>query len=135
MGHHYNKTKLICFILTFLILFESCHVYRNTSITLDQASKTNDRVKVKTTDNRRMVFRKIEKIDSTYYGSKYKNQQYKVPLKESNIREIRPVNKGLSTTLTVISITLSVLTVVVSIVVAETLNDLENINFDSSNSK
>lgn len=105
---------MISYLLTLLILSQSCTIYRSTNISLDEAVETEGKVRVKTTSDRNYVFRRIEKDQSVTYGIAGKNSKagkelaqhilpesvmntrVKIRLEEIPINEINPKNKTLS---------------------------------------
>lgn len=98
----YKNAQIISLLLSFLFLFQNCHVYHKVPISLDEAVAADKRMKVISTDGEKYKFRKIEKKDSIYYGlTKIKDQKVKVPLKIEKIKSIHPVNKATSTALSV----------------------------------
>ncbi len=65
--------KPISFVLTFIILFQSCTVYHSTPATREQALKSNDKVKIKSTDSEVYKFLEISEQDDELYGMTTKN--------------------------------------------------------------
>lgn len=102
------------YLLTLLILCQSCNIYRSKNISLDEAAETETKVRVKTTAQRTYAFKRIEKNVDGIYGiadknSKAakelihyrlpedgKNNKVKIKLDEIPIKEINPKNKILS---------------------------------------
>ena len=52
--------KAMALFFAILILFQSCTVYKSASVTLDEASKSNTKVRLKTFDNQSLKFDRIE---------------------------------------------------------------------------
>jgi hypothetical protein len=128
----HKNAKITSLLLAIIFLFQGCHAYKSTPISLDEASRTNSRVKIITTENKRIVFRKIEKTDLSYYGfKKEKEKIIRVLLNEKDIRKIKAENKTLSTILTITGITFAVATIVLIILIIDTLNDLDNLDLSS----
>ena len=100
-----NSQSLI-FILSISILFQSCSVYKSKPITLDQAVKNEQKVKVKLNnkfymDSRilnSMEFNKIIQEGDDYFGIMKKHGELiKTLLVERNINSINEKNKIVST--------------------------------------
>lgn len=93
-----SKAKVIWLFLSFLILLQSCVVYKDTSSTLDEAVVSKCKVLVVKTDGKELKFVKVEKIDNVYYGiSKTKIETERVLLIEKEIDKIRVLDKRSST--------------------------------------
>ena len=61
--------KPISYLLTFLILLQGCMVYKRTGVTLEEASKTEEKVKVEKIDGKKIKFSRImEGNDGIFYG-------------------------------------------------------------------
>jgi hypothetical protein len=106
--------RMTSYLLTFLILCQSCTIYRSTNISLDEAIETENKVRVKTTSETKYAFKRIERGEDIIYGIAGKNSkagkelaQYilsenfsdskvKIRLDEIPIHEINPKNKTLS---------------------------------------
>lgn len=79
----------ICFILIFLLFLQSCTVYKNEIASLEDASRANTRILVETFNDKKLHFRRVEKIDSTFYGiKKSKGQFLKIPLDKKEIKAV-----------------------------------------------
>ncbi|WP_284652847.1 hypothetical protein [Flavobacterium terrisoli] len=98
------KAKFICLFLAVLITLQSCVVYKKNSISIAEAEQTKSKVLVETNSRGEKKFDRIEKKDSIYYGIKVKRKEVSFPLKESDIVSIRPIDKGISTLLTILII-------------------------------
>jgi len=97
-----KQIKSFAVILSVLILFHGCTVYKSTSVTLDEAYKNQTKVKVKTNDNQTLKFNRIRVDNGTYYGVKeIGNKMTQTPLEKERINKIHVKNKPLSTVLTV----------------------------------
>lgn len=122
-----KKNKLIPFLLSLVFLFQSCYVYKNTPISLNEAATANRRVKIITVDNKKYCLTKIEKTnDTSYYGYKRKNgKEIKFPLNENKIQKIKVVNKTGSTIITSLGIAIPVAILIAIITVNSQLNNLD----------
>lgn len=105
MNIHFTKTKFLILTLAIFLLLQSCHVYKKVPLSLDEAVAANRIVKVTTVDNRKFIYHKIEKADSTYYGVKtVKRQDVRVLIRQKDVQSIRAVDKGASTLLTAVAV-------------------------------
>ncbi len=108
-----HNAKFICWFLTMLIVFQSCTVYKASSISIAEAAQTNKKVLVKTTTINRLKLDRIKKTDTVYYGVKTIRQQVtSIPLKETDILSIRPYDKSKSKTASLALIIIPILVVI-----------------------
>ena len=104
-----NQLKVIAQILSVLILLQGCTVYKSANVSLDDAYKSQTKVKVKTNDNRTLKFKRIAFEDGSYYGinesykddpfEQYNKELIKTHIDVENIENIRIKNKTMSTIL------------------------------------
>ena len=121
----YFKSKLICLLLSLLIVLQSCVAYKSISSTLDEAVATNGKVLVVKTDDTKFKLIKIEQIDGVYYGSmKTKSGIEKIQLHESDLKRIRVLDKTAST-LGTIGIIVGSLGIVILIIGAIAVQDMD----------
>jgi hypothetical protein len=98
----YFKRKLVCGFIIFSFLLQSCTVYQKTPVSIGEAATTNKKVVITKTDDTKHKFRRIEQINGQYFGNiKSNGNIVNVPLVESDIKSIRPLNKAASTLVTV----------------------------------
>lgn len=117
------KTKTVCFLLVITLIFQSCGVYKKTSVTLDEAVTADRKVLVIKTDNAKLKFIRIEQIDGMYYGHlKTKGKIEKIPLTESDLKTIRVLDKT-ATTIGNVAIVVGSLGVVFLVVAAIELSN------------
>lgn len=117
------KNKTICFFLIMALILQSCAVYKKTPVTLNEAATADGKVLVVKTDNTKLKFKKIEQIDSVYYGLiKTKGQIEKIPLTESDLKTIRLLDKT-ATTIGNVAIVVGSLGIVLLVVAAIELAD------------
>ena len=129
----YFKKKLVCGSLIFAFLMQSCTVYQKTPVSISEAAITNRKVLFTKTDDTKQKFRKIEQIDTRYFGIIKANETLvNVPIVESEIKSIRPLNKSAST-LGTVGIVSGVALIVLSIIGINAANDAakEMITFPS----
>jgi len=104
-----GKHKWLCYLLTMSLLFGSCHVYQKIPVTLEEASASNQRVKIITADNKKLFFKRIEKTDSTYYGLQESELDIiKKQIKKEEIQQVQIINKSKSRLLTIAGVTVSI---------------------------
>ncbi len=95
----------IVVILALAFMFQSCSIYRANTVSLEEASEQQTKVKVRTNGDENLKFKRIEYVDHKFYGlTKKKGEWVKVELKEDEIKSIRPKNKGLSTFMNILMI-------------------------------
>jgi hypothetical protein len=118
------KNRTICFLLIIALILQSCAVYKKTPVTLNEAANADRKILVVKTDNTKLKFKKIEKIDGVYYGLiKTKGQIEKIPLTESDLKTIRVLDKTV-TTIGNVAIVVGSLGVVFLVVAAIELSNL-----------
>lgn len=89
-------------LLGVLILLQSCQVYDKGSVSLEEASQTELRARVITTEEAKTKYRQIILEDQQYFGLKKVNGNLvKFPLTEEDITSLRLQNKKKSTWATV----------------------------------
>ncbi|AOW08377.1 hypothetical protein [Flavobacterium gilvum] len=92
------KAKVTSLLLVFLILLQSCVVYKDVSSTFDEAVVSNCKVLIVMADGKEFKFTKVEKIGNVYYGIlKTKKGVEKILLIEKDIKEVKVLDKRLST--------------------------------------
>ena len=78
------------FMLSLLILIQGCTVYKSAQITLEQAAKEEQKVKVITKNNQKLKFEYIRFDNGQYYGvTRGKNIISQIPLEENMVKEVR----------------------------------------------
>jgi hypothetical protein len=111
--------KKISIFLLLLITLQSCSVYHSKTATIDEAVRSNDKVKVITNSNDIYKLHKLKIEDGLVYGVlkkgtetaerlsdqgsvKYSDSKYEsILIKDNTIKEIHLKNKTLSTVLTI----------------------------------
>ena len=90
--------KVVALFFSVLILFQGCTVYKSASVTLDEASKSNTKVRITTNDNQTIKYLNITKINQEYFGIKKVNGDLtKIPIQKEDIEIVRIKNKPMST--------------------------------------
>ncbi|WP_242156854.1 hypothetical protein [Aestuariivivens sediminis] len=109
--------KLVAFFLATLMLIQGCTVYRTTPVTLEEASATNNKVKLKKIDNQTIKYKKIISINQEYFGvKKSKGDLINVPINKEDIKSIKIKNRYLSNLLSFLSVPVGVV-VLISIII------------------
>jgi hypothetical protein len=122
--------KVVALFFVTLILFQGCTVYKSASVTLDEASKSNTKVRVKTFDNQSLKFDRIEVTNNKINGVKINNgERSKTLIEKDNIEKIQLKDE---TTSTILSIVTPVV-VIAGILVIIVANSLNNMSIDLSN--
>lgn len=105
-----TKTTL-ALLMSVIIIFQSCSVYKSKPVSLIEASKENIKVKVRTNTNMKMKFKRIEYDGVNFYGIQKENGELiKINLSQNEIKTVKLKNKGLSIFLNILIIaTLAVL--------------------------
>ncbi|WP_242202290.1 hypothetical protein [Aestuariivivens insulae] len=97
-----QQTCLSVILLSILILFQSCTVYRSKSSTLEQVSNTAIKSKVETHNGVSIKFKYIVVENGNYYGvRKVKGKMEKMKLSEDYIKSVKQKDKTMSTVLTI----------------------------------
>lgn len=92
------KSKIICTLLTLGLLLQSCVVYQNQAVSLEDAVASNRKVLITKVDGAELKLMKIEKIDGKYYGHlKVKGGTEKVNIIENEVKNLQVKNKTAST--------------------------------------
>jgi len=97
--------RTIALILVMIILLQNCTVYKNTSVSLNQAAQNETKVKVKTKNEETLKFKRIALENGTYYGvEKNKDKMSKVSLDPNIILSIHEKDRPTSTLFTVMTV-------------------------------
>ena len=96
--------KPISYLLTFLILLQGCTVYKTTGATLEEASKTEEKVKVEKIDGENVKFSRIvERNDENFYGvAKRLTSDTSTLLNENDIAKVRIKDRKQSTRMSIL---------------------------------
>jgi hypothetical protein len=94
--------KSVALILSMLIFFQGCTVYKSVPVSIEQAAQNDQKVKVITKSNEKLKFNRIGVEDGNYYGVKKSNGVVvKKPLDQNFINTIKEKDKTLSTILSI----------------------------------
>ncbi len=97
-----KQLKSIALVLSILIVFQGCTVYKSVPLSLEQAVQIESKVRVKTNGNEKFKFNRIGVEDGNYYGVKIRNSVFvKTPLDQNNIKTINEKDKTRSTLLSI----------------------------------
>lgn len=116
-----TRSRPLIFLLIVSFLFHSCSVYHSKNTGLDEAASKGKKVKIETKQET-LVFKRIKKIDSDYFGLAKKGSStlkklrkmevigrvdgkyYSFPLESLVIEEVRTKNYPVSTVLSVLTV-------------------------------
>lgn len=119
--------KIVAFLIPSMIMLQGCTVYKSTTVTLDEAYKSQTKTKVFTSNNETLKFKRIDFINGEYYGiSKNPSKFENMFLDKTNINSIKVKNKTASTILNV-----GVPTIVVGVIIWASVkaDEYSNIEF------
>jgi hypothetical protein len=90
--------KVVALFFSVLILFQGCvTVYKSGNVTLEEAVKSDTKVRITTNDNKTIKYLNITKINQEYFGiKKVHGDLTKIPIQNENIEMIRVKNKPMS---------------------------------------
>jgi len=93
--------KIIAFLISTMILLQGCTVYKSTTASLEEVSKSQTKAKVLTTNNETLKFKRIDFIDGKYLGVISDDMEINpkigfMPLDENNIQSIKVKDKTTS---------------------------------------
>ncbi len=84
-------------LLSILIVFQSCTIYKFAPVTLEEAHKAELKTKVLTNEGKKLKFKRIAFENGNYYGVKrVKGDIYKIVLDENSIDKIKIKDRILS---------------------------------------
>lgn len=110
---HYNL-KLFARLLTVIILFQSCNIYRSTPVSIDRAVEFNRKVKIKTQNNQVYKFNSLEREGTDLFGiakanskeaklmaeniveKNYRGKFVKIGIAENSVQEVKLKNYTMS---------------------------------------
>jgi len=93
-----TQIKLIALVLSVLILFQGCTIYKTTPVSLDQAAKEEIKTKVFVKSDENLIFRRIAFEEGKFYGvTKEKGEIVKILLDEQFIDNVKVKDKVWST--------------------------------------
>lgn len=123
-----KQYRFIALLFMVLTLSQSCRVYQQKSVTIEEAVKERKRVKIKMKDKKVYKFKRIEYEKSVFFGiKKVKGKIVKIPIDVNEIEKLRLHNKTLSI-IYGIGVTVVAVYVVAIIIVMATFD----LNFGSS---
>jgi hypothetical protein len=95
-----KQIRPITFLFGILIMLQSCVAYKSQNFTLEEAAKTDSKVKVHTVTNENLKFKRVGVENGQYYGvRKVKGELVKVPLDRTMLNKINVKDKTISTIL------------------------------------
>jgi CHASE3 domain sensor protein len=98
-----DRLRPITWLLAVVMVFQSCTVYKSTPITIDEASKANDKVRIyKRNGEKLKYYRIVQGNDGKYYGDQIINKMHNnFLINEDEIEKIQIKDKSTSTILTI----------------------------------
>ena len=103
-----TQIKLIALLLSVLIIFQGCTVYKSTSVTLEEAVQVQKKVQITTIDNKKIKFKRIVKRDGKYFGVKWlKDNTKDIRVFENDIKKLKIENKTMSIMVSALPIALA----------------------------
>ncbi len=122
--------KVVALFFATLILLQGCTVYKTASVTLYEASKINNKVRVEKKDGKKVKYSNIVLLDDGQYYGKEKvkgtNMYNYILIDEANILKVQFLDKKTSTILNI-----AVPFVIVGIIIGITAHRMNNTNFFS----
>ena len=109
--------KSVSLVLLATILLQSCVVYQKTSVPLESAIEKG-KAKLITTTGNKLNFRKIEKVDSIYYGT-LNSLKYHIPPDEVEAIYLKDKKKSRMISLIIFSTVIVGLTVYIIVKIDE----------------
>ena len=97
-----KQIRPITLLLAFVMLFQGCTVYKSVPITIEQATKEEQQVKILTKNNVKLKFKRIIVENEKLYGvRKVDGIDVNLVLDRNSIDTIRAKDKTLSTILSI----------------------------------
>ena len=99
--------KKIATLLCFILLIQSCTVYKSANVSLSEAANSKSRVKITSNNGSKEKFSKVELFDDgEYYGKKkiFLVGPENVMIKKDNIQKVQIADKTTSTIINVMGI-------------------------------
>lgn len=92
----------LSFSLSLLVLFQSCVVYHNSAVSLEQAAKVRTKSKVVAHDGEKTKYRFITEENGEFFGVKKKSGTVqKTPIEDHPNTRVYLINKPISTGVTI----------------------------------
>ena len=114
-----TRLKTIAWLLSGLMLFQSCVIYHKTPTTLEKASQSQLKTKITNTNGETSIYKYITYEDGVFYGvSKKSGELVKTPLDETYINKLLIKNKSASTWVTVAVIAVPIIAFGIAVIVA-----------------
>jgi len=97
-----KQLKSVALILSVLILFQGCTVYKSASVSLEEASKSQTKVRVEKKNGEKVKYTRIVVLnDGNFYGVEpVKWMSNNILIEENSIKKIQIKDKQTSTILT-----------------------------------
>ena len=117
--------KVVALFFSVLILLQGCTVYKSANVTIDEAVKADNKVRIEKRNGERLkYYRVVELNDGNYYGKlKIKGLFNNFLIDEDNIDKIQIKDQSTSTILTV-----TIPVVIVGVLIGAVALSLENMS-------
>ena len=89
------NSKLACIALSLTFFIQSCSIYKTSPVTLNEAFTQERKTKIELNSGEKIILEKIEFTNNVYYGyAIIRNQTIRIPLNESEIKNIHVLDKS-----------------------------------------
>lgn len=119
--------KVVVLFFSVLILLQSCTVYQSVNVTLDEAVRADNKVRIEKINGEKAKYYRVVKFnDGNYYGKIKVNGNFdNLLIDENNIVKVQIKDKKTSTILTV-----AIPVVIMGVIIVVIAKSLENIGPD-----
>ena len=94
MDNYFRPVSVVLFLV---ILLQSCAVYKHDSVSLEAAAATHKRILMVRSNDQKVHLKKVTKTDGKFYGvTRIHGHKVEIPLEETDIKSLRPLNRGLT---------------------------------------
>ena len=128
-----KSLNVVALFFATLMFLQSCVVYKSANVTVEEASKSNTKIRIKTYDNQTLKYDNIEVVNNEIIGVKVnKNSRRITVIEKDNIEKIQLKDKTTSTILTV-GILVTAIVVMFGLIFQSSLNDMDLGSRNTSN--
>jgi hypothetical protein len=117
--------KVVALFFSVLILFQGCTVYQSVNVTLDEAVRADNKVRIEKRNGEEVKYYRVVKFnDGNYYGKIKVNGMFdNLLIDENNIVKVQIKDQKTSTILTV-----AIPVVIIGVIIVVIAKSLENMN-------
>ncbi len=113
-------SKYPAFLVSLLLVLQSCGVYYKTPVSLDEAVSNGDKVKILNTAGKQIKYKKVVQDEGQFYGLNKKGGEWvRVPILADDINTVRLKNKKASTWVTVLAVGVPITALVILVATAD----------------